>query len=109
MRRIFYLLFCVLVFSGCAPDLPELPVSVTFRTAMLGPGNVAVFNTTVKAPISVLVTVESAALGTKKQFELHLDPNRATELGHLEGVVIESGDLITVHNQNYDSYKVRLN
>jgi hypothetical protein len=112
MKRIFYAILYLLLLSGCTPDrpeLPELPVSVSFRTAMMGPGNVAVFNTTIKSPISVLVIVESAALGTKKQFELHLDPTRPSELGHLEGVVIESGDVITVQNQKYAPIRVRLN
>ena len=82
-------------------EKPALPVTVTFRKAIMGPGNVAVFNTTIKAPIAVLVQLHSASLGTTKQFELHLESTHATELGHLEGAVIESGDTITVKNQNY--------
>ena len=109
MKNIFYVLLCTIVLIGCAPDLPELPVSVSSRAAMMGPGKVAIFNTTIKSPISVLVTIESAALGTTKQFELRLDPTKPSELGHLEGVVIESGDLITVKNQKYAPIKVRIN
>jgi hypothetical protein len=47
---------------------PELPVNLSLRKAMMGPGFVAVFNTTVKSPVSVLATVNSAALGTSKKF-----------------------------------------
>jgi len=111
MKRIIYTVLCIFILSACTPEkvLPDLPVSVSFRNAMMGPGKVAVFNTTIKSPISVLVTVQSAALGTSKQFELHLDPTRPSELGHLEGVVIESGDVVTVVNKNYLPVSIRLN
>lgn len=80
---------------------PELPVTVSFRQAMMGPGNVAIFSTTIKSPVSILVTLHSSALGTTKQFELHLESSHSTELGHIEGAVIENGDTITIENQNY--------
>jgi hypothetical protein len=80
---------------------PQLPVTMSLRKAMLGPGLVAVFNTTVKASVPVLVTVKSAALGTLKKFELHLNSNLPTELGHAEGAAIEQGDTITLENNNY--------
>ena len=82
-------------------EKPELPVTLSFRKAIMGPGNVAIFNTTIKAPIAVLVNLHSAALGTTKQIELHLDSTHPTELGYMEGAVIENGDTITVENQNY--------
>ena len=82
---------------------PELPVTLGLRKAMMGPGLVAVFNTTVKSPVSVLAIVKSAALGTTKQFELHLNPAAATELGHMEGATIEAGDTITLENNNFSS------
>lgn len=82
-------------------EKPNLPVTLSFRKAMMGPGYVAIFNTTIKAPVAVLVNLHSAALGTTKQFELHLDSTHPTELGHMEGAVIENGDTITVENQNY--------
>lgn len=80
---------------------PSLPITVSFRKAVLGPGNVAVINTTVKENVSILVTLNSAALGTTKSFELHVDPCCTTLLGHLEGAVIESGDEIVIENRNY--------
>lgn len=82
---------------------PELPVTMGLRKALTGPGYVAVFNTTVKSPVSVLATLKSAALGTTKQFELHLNPTSATELGYLEGATIEAGDTISLENSNYST------
>lgn len=84
-------------------EKPQLPVTVSFRKAMTGPGNVVILNTTVKTNVPVLITLHSAALGTSKTFERHLDPSHTTELGHLEGAVIENGDTITIENQNYSS------
>lgn len=82
-------------------EKPEIPVSMSFRKALTGPGLVAVFTTTVKSAVPVLVTHKSSALGTTKQFELHLDPKLSKELGHLEGATISSGDSITIENQNF--------
>ncbi len=60
---------------------PAMPVTVSFRKAYASAGYVAILNTTVKAPLSVLLIRESAALGTTDHFELHLDPETPTELG----------------------------
>jgi hypothetical protein len=79
---------------------PEMPVNLAVRKAMMGPGLVAVFNTTTKSPVAALAVVKSAALGTTKQVELHLNPNAPTELSYSEGVVIEAGDTITLQNAN---------
>ena len=122
MKRMSFLVLAMFVLIGCAPqsdvdeanhkiaelqakidEKPALPVSMSLREAMMGPGHVAIFNTTIKAPVTVLVQLHSAALGTTKQFELHLEPNHATELGHMEGAVVENGDTIIIENQNYSS------
>jgi hypothetical protein len=82
-------------------EKPKLPVTMSLRKALTGPGYVAIFQTTVKARVPVLATVKSTALGTSKRFELHLDPVGQTELGHLEGAVIEPGDVIILENTNF--------
>jgi hypothetical protein len=100
--------------SACAPKSetetkPELPITVSLRKAIMGPGNVAIFNTTIKSPVPILVTLHSSAFGTDKRFELHLEPAHSTELGHMEGAVIENGDTITIENQNYASRSFKVN
>ncbi len=87
-------------------EKPRLPVTVSFRNAAMGPGKVAVFSTTIKSPVPISVTLHSSAFGTDKKFELHLDPTSRTELGHMEGAVIENGDTITIENQNYSAVSV---
>ena len=80
---------------------PEIPLTMSVRKALTGPGYVAVFNTTTKSPVSAIATLNSKSLGTTKRFELHVNPTVASELGHLEGAVIEEGDTITVENQSH--------
>ena len=82
---------------------PDLPISISVRKALTGPGLVAVFDTTIKSSLAVMVTVTSTALGTTKAFEVHLNPSGPTSLGHLEGAVIEPGDIITVENNNFSA------
>jgi hypothetical protein len=80
-----------------------LPVKVAFRKALLGPGLVAIFETTIKNSVSVLVTIQSASLGTTKTVELHLDPAGTKEIGHQEGVVFETGDTLILENKDYSA------
>jgi hypothetical protein len=80
---------------------PSLPLAWIVRKAFLGPGLVVVLSTKVKEPIDVLATVRNPTLGTVKQVELHLDPSVPASLGSSQGAVIDSGDVITVSNDNY--------
>jgi uncharacterized lipoprotein YajG len=80
---------------------PRLPLAWIVRKAFIGPGLVVVFNTTVKEPLVVLATVRNPALGTVKQVELHLNASVPTDLGSRQGAVIDSGDVITLTNNNY--------
>lgn len=85
---------------------PTIPVKISFRRALLGPGYVAVFNTTIKQDFPVLVTIKSKALGTSQKFRLSLSQATSTELGHSEGAPIEAGDEIIIENTNYEPLAV---
>lgn len=87
---------------------PDLPVSVSFRPAALGPGLVARFTTTVKQDVPVQVTVRSKAFGTSKQFRLHLQSAGLVELGHAEGAPLEPGDELLLENQAFSPATVRV-
>ena len=80
---------------------PPLPVSISYRKAMFGAGLVAMLSTTTKQPIAITAKFENPSIGTNKTFELHLDANSATEIGHAEGFTLEIGDTITLENSNY--------
>ncbi|RYG98909.1 MAG: hypothetical protein EON58_05645 [Alphaproteobacteria bacterium] len=87
---------------------PALPVTVSFRKAYASAGYVAILNTTVKTPLSVLLIRESAELGTTDRFELHLDPETQTELGGLDGIVFQQGDSVTLQNLNYSPSQIKV-
>ena len=81
---------------------PDMPVSVSLRRALLGGTNVAVFTTTIKKDFPVLVTVNSRALGTSKQFRVQLNATQPSELGASEGAAIDIDDVILVENTDYE-------
>lgn len=89
-------------------EKPELPVTVSFRKAQMGPGGVAIFNTTIKSQVPILITVYSASLGTTKHFERQLAATHPTELGHMEGAALNNGDTITIANQNYSPINIKV-
>jgi hypothetical protein len=80
---------------------PRLPLAWIVRKAFIGPGLVVVLSTTVKEPMVVLATVRNPTLGTVKEVELHLNPSVPTNLDSSQGAVIDSGDVITLSNNNY--------
>lgn len=81
---------------------PEMPIKISFRRAIMGPGAVAKIETTVKKTVLVKVTVDDSVLGYKKEFKLSIDPTLGVEIGHAEGVPITDGDIITVFNSDYE-------
>ncbi len=81
---------------------PALPVSVGLRKALIGGGYVAVFSTTVKQELPLLVTLRSKALGTAKQFQLRVPATGSVELGSREGAQIDPADEVQVENTNYE-------
>lgn len=87
---------------------PDLPITLGFRKALLGSGLVAVVETVEKKPLTILVTLDSAALGTKKSKEMRLNPTGINELSYSDGLTIEPGDTLTFENSNFTavSFKV---
>ena len=62
----------------------------------------AVFSTTVKQELPLLVTLNSKALGTSKRFQLRVPESGVAELGSTEGALIDPSDEIIVENTNYE-------
>ncbi len=82
---------------------PNLPITLGFREALLGSGLVAVVETVEKKPLTVLVSLESAALGTKKSKEVRLRHDGINELSYSDGMTIELGDKLTFENSSYSA------
>jgi hypothetical protein len=83
-----------------------LPVSVRFRDAMMGHGRVLMLNTTMKAPLTVLMVWENAATGARREKMVNLDGSTTTEFGHAEGFPLERGDTLTLSNKSFDVLRI---
>jgi hypothetical protein len=88
----------------------SVPVTVTFRKALLGPGYVAVL--TKKDPkesFLAKVTVKKAGIDAAVSVIARMDTPLAKEVGHSQGVAIDVGDVITITNDKYQPLVVNFN
>ena len=70
---------------------PELPVSVSFRNAILGSGLVAQFKNNSGAALEVVLTLRRPATNTYQSEVLELRSTGVTEIGPLEGWTFVAG------------------
>lgn len=87
---------------------PDLPVSVSIRQAMAGPGLVAQFTNQSTRFLSVIATFHNPTTNQEMSIRLDLAPNLKQEIGHLEGWTLSSGDLITVQHNDYATSKIEI-
>jgi hypothetical protein len=80
---------------------PDLPVSVSFRAALLGSGLVAIFKNNGAKPIEVAAEFTSTVTGTKRSADLVLEPNLAKQIGHAEGWPFAAGQHIRLTNNQF--------
>jgi hypothetical protein len=82
-------------------SLPEMPIAVTYREALLGNGLASAFQNNSNRHLAVLVSFENPSMSQRKSFRLDLAPGEAKEIGHMEGWAFASGDKITVSHDEY--------
>ncbi|MEO1016316.1 MAG: hypothetical protein AAFY56_01295 [Pseudomonadota bacterium] len=78
-----------------------LPVKVSYRDALLGPGYVAQFRNESPRYLAVVVTVKNPTTGQVVSSRLDLPPEQMVEIGHAEGWTFVSGDTITLEHTDY--------
>jgi hypothetical protein len=83
---------------------PALPVEVGFRKALLANGLVAIFRNISFRELSILATFTNPTMKETKTFRLDLAPNSPKQFGHLEGWNFESGDIITLRHNDYQTW-----
>lgn len=88
--------------------LPEMPVLVQYRQALLGSGLVASFRNTSARDLAILATFTNPTLNQSKTFRLDLAPGQTKEVGHLEGWNFASGDTIKLTHNDYKALTVTL-
>lgn len=84
-----------------AASLPEVPVAVSFRKAMLGSGSVAVIKNTSAQPVAVTITTARPNDNQQRRFRLVIDGQQFKEIGHAEGWAFVRGDVLQVSLANH--------
>jgi hypothetical protein len=91
-----------------ADDLPDMPLKVTYRKAVMGEGYVIQFHNISEDLLPIRVTFENPPTKTSKEFRLNIPAFKTKEFGHLEGWTALLGDKITVENANYKTQHLEL-
>lgn len=94
----FAALSLILFFRG---NTPPLPVTVSFRNALLDNSLVARFHNNSASTLKVIVDIRSRDTGGAKQAELVLGGGSTTEVGWSEGWRFVSGESLHVHNMSF--------
>lgn len=85
-------------------NLPPMPVDVGYRKAFVGPGLVLTVKNKSDRHLSLRATLKNPSLTQEKTYRLDVPPKGAAEVGHKEGWVLASGDLITLSHNDYKSW-----
>ena len=86
-------------------NLPPLPVEVGYRPALIGEGLVLKVKNNSNRTLTILATLSNPTLHSEKTFNLTTAPNEVSEIGHLEGWVLVSGDQVKLSNTEYKSWQ----
>lgn len=81
---------------------PDLPVSISYRQAMMGSGLVSQFTNNSDRFLSIVATFQNPTTNQHTILRLDLTPNVTKEIGHMEGWTFSSGDQITMQNNDYE-------
>lgn len=81
--------------------LPDLPITATYRRAMMGPGLVIAFSNSSNRALAVGAQFKNPTLNLERSFRVDVPPRGVKEVGHLEGWTFASGDTITITHAEY--------
>lgn len=89
-------------------NLPEMPLEVKYREALLGSGLVASFKNTANRFLAVGVSLNNPSMHQQKSFRVDLAPGEVKEIGHMEGWAFSSGDTIAISHEEYRELEVKI-
>jgi ribosomal protein L10 len=92
----------------CGGCKPEMPVSVSFRNALVGKSLVAQIHNNSNATMKIVVEVSSPTTGETKKAEFVIGGKEMKEFGWAEGWQFVSGESIRIHNADYADLKVKV-
>jgi hypothetical protein len=87
---------------------PEMPLQLTYRKAVIGPGLVVGLNNLSERHLAVVLTVTNPTTKQERSFRVDMSPKHTTEIGHLEGWAFASGDLVKVVHSDYRPWQGKL-
>jgi hypothetical protein len=85
-------------------QLPPLPMVVKSRAALIGPGQVILFENQTDQPLSVAATLTRPATNLQRVYQIYTGPRGTKAIGSTDGWIGQSGDTITLVNNNYQSW-----
>jgi hypothetical protein len=85
-------------------QLPALPMVVKSRAAIIGTGQVIIFENQSNQPLSVAATLTHRATNLQKVYQIDTGPRGSKSIGSLEGWAAQSGDTVTLANNDYQSW-----
>jgi hypothetical protein len=85
-------------------QLPLLPMVVKSRPALIGSGQIIMFENESNQPLSVAATLTHPATNLQKVYQIDTGPRGTKSIGSLEGWTGQSGDTITLANNNYQTW-----
>jgi hypothetical protein len=86
--------------------LTVLPISISYREALLGNGKVLTLINKSQQPFTTKAMFYSPSSGAGKTFTIQLAAGETQEFGHLEGWAFESGDEIQLTAEGYGEVKM---
>lgn len=84
--------------------LPPLPVTVGVRDAVLATGKVLQVKNTSANTLMVVVTLSNSTTQQRRSYRLDIPADGVSEIGHLEGWTVASGDQIEIRNDAYKTW-----
>lgn len=116
LRSIFFSLvgLCVILYGVSwylgspdveEPELPQLPIEVQFRDALLGNGLVLKVNNTSDKTFMAVAVLSNPTTQETKTYRMDIAPNSSNEIGHLEGWVLASGDNVRIVKDGFKSWE----
>ena len=101
---LLFTLIGTLAITGCSK--PAMPVSVSFRKAVLDNSIVARIHNNSDATMKIVVEVSSRTTGESKKAELVIGGKTMSEVGWAEGWRFVSGESIRIHHADYGDVQV---
>jgi hypothetical protein len=84
--------------------LPQLPIAVSFRSALLGPGLVLQVTNGTARHLTLLAEFENPTTQQTMRRRIDLAPHAEEEVGHAEGWAFASGDTLILSHNDYKSW-----